>query len=351
LKAALFKGPEVIEIEEVAEEKCKEAEVKLRVEACAICGTDVKIFFHGHKLITPPHILGHEIIGKVIETGPEVTSVKAGDRCAVVTAVGCGACPFCRQGYHNLCVDFKAIGYNFPGGFAEKITLPSAAVRQGNLLKLPPETDPIEASLIEPLSCVVNGQEYLNIGIGETVAVVGAGPIGCMHGKLAQIKGAGRVFLSDVSAARLKLAEKFGFDEIIDAGSVDTVSRVMELTEDFGADVVIVACSVNKAQEDVLRMTAKKGRISFFGGLPKDRPIVQFDSNLLHYREISVYGAFASHANQFYQAMRLISSGKFKASDFITHRFKLDDIVEGIKTAKSAVGLKAVVIPQEKAPG
>jgi L-iditol 2-dehydrogenase len=319
--------------------------VKLRVEACAICGTDVKIFFHGHKLITPPHILGHEIIGTVVEMGPEVTSVQEGDRCAVVTAVGCGSCPFCIQGYHNLCVDFKAVGYNYPGGFAETIILPSVAVRQGNLLKLPPDTDPVEASLIEPLSCVINGQEYLNVGIGETAVVVGAGPIGCMHGMLARVKGAGRVILSDVSPERLKIAEKFGFDEVIDASSVDTVERVMELTGGFGAEVVIVACSVNKAQEDALRMTAKKGRISFFGGLPKDRPIVQFDSNLLHYREISVYGAFASHAIQYYQAMRLIASGKFNARDFITHRFKLDDIVEGIKTAKSAVGLKAVVTP------
>ena len=345
MKAAVFKGPEVIEIEEVQEQKCKEAEVKLRVEACAICGTDVKIFFHGHKLITPPHILGHEIVGKVIEIGPETSSVKKGDRCAVVTPVGCGACPYCRRGMHNLCVDFKAIGYNYPGGFAETITLPSTAVRQGNLLVLPDDTDPVEGSLIEPLSCVINGQEYLNIGIGETVAVVGAGPIGSMHAKLAQIKGAGRVYLADVSAERLKIAEKFGLDEIIDASKVDTVSRVMELTDNFGADVVIVACSVNKAQEDSLKMTAKKGRISFFGGLPKDSPIVQFDSNLLHYREISVFGAFASYANQYYQAMRLISSGKFNARDFITKTYRLENIVEGIKTARSAVGLKNVITP------
>ena len=166
-----------------------------------------------------------------------------------------------------------------------------------------------------------------------------------MHAKLAQVKGAGKFYLADVSPERLKIAEKFGFDEIIDAGATDVVERVMELTDGFGADVVIAACSVNAVQEQTLKMAAIRGRVSFFGGLPKDKPIVQFDSNLLHYRELSVFGAFASHADQYYKAMRLIASGTFKAGDFITHRFKLDDIVEGLKTAKSAVGLKAVVIP------
>ena len=162
---------------------------------------------------------------------------------------------------------------------------------------------------------------------------------------LARLNGAARVMISEPSAKRLEIAKKFDFDDFVDPTKEDLAERVRSATGGLGADVVIVACSAKAAQEQSLDVAKKKGRIRFFGGLPKDDPVIAFDSNLLHYREISVFGAFASYANQYYQAMRLISSGKFKARDFITKTYKLEDIVEGIKTAKSAVGLKNVVTP------
>ncbi len=336
-----------MEIEEVALEPCRASEVLLKVEACAICGTDLRIFNYGHKSVKPPQTIGHEIGGTIVEVGPDVSGHKVGQRVTVVTVVGCGRCIFCRRALHNLCPDLKAIGYFYPGGFAEYIKMPSEAVRQGNLLAVPRELDAAEATLVEPLSCVVNGQEYLNIKPGETVVIIGAGPIGAMHGRLARIKGASRVILADVSEKRLELAEGFGFSRLINPQKANLVEEVMRITEDFGADVVIVACSSKQAQQDSLAIASRQGRISFFGGLPKDDPVIAFDSNILHYREISVFGAFASHASQYVQALSLIASGQVAASEFITHRFPLSRIVEGIETVQRAEGLKSVILPQE----
>jgi len=336
-----------MEIEEISVEKCRDSEVLLAVEACAICGTDIRIFEHGHKSVKPPQVIGHEIVGTIAEVGPAAKGYKKGERVTVATVVGCGKCIFCRRARYNLCVDWKALGYHWPGGFAEYVKIPSEAVRQGNLISVDRSLDVAAAAMVEPLSCVINGQEYLHIEPGDTVLVIGAGPIGCMHAKLAQVKGASPVYLAEISEARLHVAKKFGFNELIPSGKVNLFEKVMSLTNGFGVDVVVVACSAKKAQEESLTLAAKQGRISFFGGLPKDEPIIAFDSNALHYRELSVFGAFASHPSQYVQALRLISSGQFPAADFVTGTFSLSRIVEGIKTSKSAVGLKAVVLPGE----
>jgi len=346
LKAAVFKGPKVMEVEEVELSPCKGSEVLLKVEACAICGTDLRIFNHGHKSVKPPQTIGHEIAGTVVEVGPDASKDYLGQRVTVVTVVGCGRCIFCRKAIHNLCVDLKAIGYFYPGGFAEYVKIPSEAVRQGNLLPIPAELDAAEATLVEPLSCVINGQEYLDIKPGETVLVIGAGPIGSMHGRLAQIKGASRVIVADVSEKRLNLAEGFGFSRLINPQKENLLDEVMQITDGFGAEVVIVACSSKQAQQDSLAMVSRQGRISFFGGLPKDDPVIAFDSNILHYKEVSLYGAFASHASQYVQALSLITSRQFDASRFITQRFPLERIVEGIETVQRAEGLKSVILPQ-----
>ncbi|GAF74604.1 unnamed protein product, partial [marine sediment metagenome] len=133
----------------------------VKVYACAICGTDVRIYRHGQKNVVPPHIIGHEIAGTVEALGPGVTGVEIGSHVVVVTSVGCGECKFCRRGWHNLCVKGVAIGYYYQGGFAQYITVPEPAVMQGNIIPFSPELSFPEASIVEPLSCCINGQEYL----------------------------------------------------------------------------------------------------------------------------------------------------------------------------------------------
>jgi len=346
MKAAVYLGPERIEIRDVPKPECGPNELLIKVEACAICGTDVRIFYKGQKNVVPPTVTGHEIAGVIERIGADVQGYEEGQKAVVVTPVGCGRCKFCRASRHNLCVDFKAIGYDFPGGFAEYVLINEQAVRQGNVIVAPDSLPFDEGSLVEPLSCCINGAEYLNITLGDTVVIIGAGPIGCMHAELAKSYGATTVIMIDTVEERVGLARKATTaDAFVNAANTDPVEAVMAQTGGVGSDVVIAACSAPVAQQQALRMAAKQGRISFFAGLPKDRPTIEFDSNLLHYRELSVFGAFASHATDYVRAMALIAGRKIDARKLITKRIPLDEIAEGFATSRSGHGLKIVVIP------
>ena len=344
MKAAVFLGPGKIEVKEVETPKIENDEVLVKIETCTICGTDVRIFYHGQKNVVPPHIIGHEIAGTIVEIGKKVNKkYKTGQKVTVVSCVGCGKCSFCKKGYFNLCDTPRYIGYYYPGGFAQYMKVPAEAVKGNNIIVVPKQIDFPEISIIEPLSCCINGQEYLNIHKGDSVVIIGAGPIGCMHAELARAKGAELVVLSDISETRLELVKRFKDIILVNSSKEDIVQKVTDLTNGKGADVIIIACSVNQAQEQSLQFISKKGRISFFAGLPKDNPYIKFDSNIIHYKEVSVFGAFGSYRKQYEQAMDYIFKGKIEAGKFITHRFPLDKIVEGIETAKSGIGLKVVV--------
>jgi len=308
-----------------------------------VCGTDGRIYFHGQKNVVPPAILGHEIAADIVEVGDGVEGWSAGDRVTVVTSIGCGHCRYCEKGLVNMCPDATHIGYEKAGGFAEYVVVPAEAVRQDAIIKLPEGMPYEEAAMVEPLSCCINGQKYLKIQAGDTVVVVGAGPIGSMHLMLAKAAGATKTIMVDIDEKRLKMAERFEPDVIVNGRDGSSVERVVEETGGLGAEVVIVACGSHQAQMHALRMAAKMGRVSFFAGLPKDKPTITFDSNLVHYREISVFGAFASYRAQFVKALELISSGKIDAAKVITHRFPLERIVEGILTTKKGEGLKSVI--------
>lgn len=344
MKAAVFYGPGDLRIEERKKPQPGSKEVLIQVKACAVCGTDVRIYSYGQANVKPPHIMGHEIAGIIAGMGDEVKNYQEGERVTLVTCVGCGVCDFCLQGRVNLCRNLKALGYYYSGGFAEWMLVPAQAVLRGNILPIPDNLPFDEATLTEPLSCCINGQEYLNIDRGDTVVVIGAGPIGCMHTELARISGATKIFLADISSQRLELAKRVEADFYINSQKEDLVKRVIQETDGEGADVVITACPSPEAQKQALRMTRTRGRISFFGGLPHNRSGIEFDSNILHYKEISVYGAFASHHLQYKKALKLLSSKRVEGKKFITHRFPLNQIEEAINKVKEGEALKAVVL-------
>lgn len=343
MRAAVYLGPGKIEVRDVERPRPERNEVLIKVAACAVCGTDVRIFYHGQKNVVPPHITGHEIAGRIEALGDGVAGFTKGEKVTVVTSIGCQKCTFCRKKLYNLCDTPRYLGYFYPGGFAEYMIVPADAVAGNNILKVPDPIGFAEISLIEPLSCAINGQDYLKIEKGDTVVVIGAGPIGCMHAELARTQGAARVILFDVSETRLSLAGRFTGITKINSAKEDPVQKVMELTGQVGADVVIVACSVNSAQEQAVRMAAKRGRISFFAGLPKDDPYIRLDSNIIHYKEVSIFGAFASHRMQYEKALELIAAEKIDARKFVTHTFPLEKIEEAFATAKRGEGLKVVV--------
>jgi len=343
MKAAVLHGVENLVIEDIPMPQCEAGGLVIKVAACAVCGTDVKVYHHGHRLISFPRVTGHEIAGVVEEVGEGVKDFRKGDRVAVAPAVPCGECIYCRRGWQTMCDNLTAIGYRYNGGFEEYMAVPPVAVRNGCVNRVPDNISLEEAALAEPLACCINAQELSWVGLGQTVAILGAGPIGCMHVQLARARGATKVILMDISSERLEMSKLVEADVYINSSEEDAVQRVMDETGGVGADVVITACSSGKAQEQALRMVAKRGVVDFFGGLPKDNPYIKFDSNLPHYREFYVVGNHGSSPRQNAVAIDLIASGRIKVKDLITHRFAIDQTLEGIKTTEEAKGLKVVI--------
>ena len=297
MKALRFYAPEDVRLEEVPDPVCGPDEVKLRVRNCSTCGTDVKIFYNGHQNLTPPRITGHEIAGEIVEVGASVSGGwQVGDRVQVIAAVPCGECHECRKGWMEVCQNQTSVGYQYDGGFAEFMIVPREVLKVDGLNKIPDNVGFDEASAAEPLACAINAQALLGIEEGDTVVVFGAGPIGCMHIRIARgVHNCGPIYLVDVNEDRLALsAAAVSPDGTINAAQEDVVARVLELTDGRGADVVITATAANITQEQAIAMAARNGRISFFGGLPKTDPTITCDSNIVHYRQLHIHGANGS---------------------------------------------------------
>jgi L-iditol 2-dehydrogenase len=244
-----------------------------------------------------------------------------------------------------MCDHLRSLGYEFDGGFAEFMRVPYAAIRAGCVNTLPDNLSFEEATLAEPLACAINGQELLNVGMGDTVVVIGGGPLGCMHAELAKLRGARKVVMAEIQKQRLELAEQFNIDAFINGVEEDVRKRVFDETEGFGASVVIVAAPSAQAQAQALTLAAKQGRISFFGGLPKQHPTVTLDANLLHYRELSIAGAYGSKPRHNRLALDLLAAGKLRASSLISMVVPLEGIKEGIEAIEKGRVLKVVVRP------
>ncbi len=348
-------------IENVPKPVCGPNDVLVKVNACAVCGTDGRMY-EGTKDVTKgfvpqirgygegKFIIGHEIVGIVEKIGSEIKTpeYKAGGKVVLVTSIGCQKknCRPCQRENYNMCKNNRPIGYYYPGGFAEYILVQDHAVRQGVIIPVPGDSSVSDEhlSMLEALSCVINGQDYLDIEEGEYVTIAGAGPIGLMHGLVAKSKGA-KVILAEYSNARLAMAKEFGFDHYIATCDTDLVKGILDITGGEGTDAGIVACSVNKVAEDILRAMAMKGRLSLFAGFPKQDSVLKLDGNIIHYKEVSVYGSFASNRPQFEEAMKLIVSGKVSMDKIVTHIFPLERIVEAMEKMldKEGDALKVVI--------
>jgi L-iditol 2-dehydrogenase len=346
MKVLRFYAPEDVRIEDAPEPECGPDEVKLRVRNCSTCGTDVKILHNGHQNLSPPRIIGHEVAGEVVEVGGNVSGWSVGDRAQVIAAVPCGECYECRKGWMAVCENQTSIGYQYDGGFAEYMIVPRQVLKVDGLNRIPDNIGFDEASAAEPFACAINAQELVHVGDGDTVVVFGAGPIGCLHTRLARANGASRVFLIDVLADRLAMSAKaVEPDEVLNGREVDVVERVKELTDGRGADVVITATAANVAQEQAIRMAARRGRISFFGGLPKTNPYIQCDSNLVHYRELMLMGANGSAPSHNKRALEYIASGEVPVKDLITVHLPLDRVLEAFDIVAKGEAIKVTVEP------
>lgn len=317
----------------------------VRVAACGVCGSDLRIFRHGHARIRLPHVLGHEIAGTVAEVGPAAEGFRAGDRVAVMPKVFCGSCRYCLRGLTNLCERGLSFGYALPGGFAEYLLVPEEGVRQGAVLLLPPGMDREEAAIVEPFACCLRVQRDAPRFPGRTVAVIGGGPIGTMHGRLACHFDATQVILIERSERRLGAADRAAFGVVIDGRGGDAPDAVRRETEGRGADLVVVACSSREAQIEALAIVGKAGRIEFFSGLPVGSEPIPIDTNALHYNEITMHATHGAGKEDCAEALALLAGGAVVVSDLISHRYPLSEIQEAFGLLEAAEASKVLITP------
>jgi L-iditol 2-dehydrogenase len=350
MKAARFHAPGDIRLEDVAEPVAGPGDVVIRVRNCSTCGTDVKISRHGHQNIHPPRTMGHEIAGEIVEVGSDVANGvegwKVGDRVQVIAAIPCGVCPDCRAGRMTICPFQTSMGYDFDGAFATYCRVPAKVLAVDGLNRIPQAVSFAEASVAEPMACVINGQQLVRVGDGDDVVILGAGPIGCLHVRVARASGAKRVFLIDLNEERLAEAQRLVQpDAVIAPSSSNPVERVLELTDGRGVDVAITATAAGAAQEQALQMLARQGRLSLFGGLPKDKPTITLDSNLVHYRELTLVGANGSSPSHNAMALDYIATGRVPVNDLISHRLPLDEVLDGIELVARGEAIKVTIEP------
>ncbi|MDP3721674.1 MAG: alcohol dehydrogenase catalytic domain-containing protein, partial [Anaerolineaceae bacterium] len=277
--AAVYHGPNDLRVEQVDLPIIGADEMLVKVVSASICGTDLRIFHGNHRMYPEGtvRIPGHEVVGTIVEMGANVEGYQVGQRVFCAPNTGCGHCLQCISGNNNLCSQYDAIGVTSDGGFAEYVRIPANSVRQGNIIPINFTVDPAVAALMEPFACVLRGQNALHIQPGEVVLIIGAGPIGVMHVKLAKARGAGKVIVSEPIKDRSEQAKRMGADKVINPATEDLKKALLEESQGRGANVIIVAAPVHVAQEAALDLAAISGRINYFGGLPKDRPTINFD--------------------------------------------------------------------------
>ena len=246
----------------------------------------------------------------------------------------------------EVCQNQTSVGYQYDG-FAEYMTVPEQVLKVDGLNRIPDNVDFDEASAAEPFACAINAQEQLGIEEGDFTVVFGAGPIGCMHIRIARgVHKVGTVVLVDINDERLQMsADAVQPDHVVNAAEVDVVEKIMELTDGRGADVIITATPANVTQEQAISMAARQGRISFFGGLPKTDPTITADSNLIHYRQLHVHGANGSSPDHNKRALEYISTGQVPVKDLITRRLPLEQALDAFDIVAAGEAIKVTIEP------
>jgi L-iditol 2-dehydrogenase len=345
--AAVYHGENDLRIEEVPIPEIGPGELLIHILSASICGTDIRIIHGNHRMYPPGtvRIPGHEVVGKIVKVGEGLDSFIVGERVFIAPNTGCGHCEQCVSGNNNLCSEYEALGVTMDGGFAEYMRVPANSVQQGNVIILDDSVDSAVAALMEPFACVLRGQNAVHIKPGEVVLIIGAGPIGVMHTKLAKLRGASRVIVSETVVERAVQVKRMGADRVVNPVEEDLNAIIAEETKGRGADVIIVAAPAHAAQESALQLAAVGGRINLFGGLPKDRPFINFDSNLVHYKELIVTATTACSTHDCWQAAQIVNSGLIDLTDLVSQRFPLKDAAIAFAAAEDRKSLKIILEP------
>jgi len=342
MRAAMLYGVRDLRLKDIEVRRVEAEEVLARIRAATTCGTDLKIFQRGYveKVIKLPTVFGHEWAGDVVEVGEGLDWPKKGMRIRAGNSAPCLRCSMCQRGKYNLCEDMIWLW----GAYAEYIKVPARMVLV-NAQEIPEHVSYEEGAMVEPLACVLHGVERAGVKLGDTVAIIGAGPIGLMHLLTVKKLGAEKALVIDLVEERLDMAAELGADETINAAKADAVQAVRRLTGGYGADVAIEAIGLPVTWEQALKLARKGGTVLEFGGCAPGTEI-KVDAEALHYGELTVLGAFHATPTHFKKALNMIASKVIDVKPLKTRTMQLEEIAEAfeiLSTSKSEV--KIALIP------
>lgn len=340
-------GPGDLRVDRIPVPKLLDGDVLLRVRAAGVCATDRKLAARG----TPgdgPRILGHEVVAEVaVGSGP---GFAPGDRVALAPNVGEGNCPACRRGATNLCPDYRAFGIHLDGGMAEYLRVPRAAVEAGHLLLVPDALSDLDAALLEPLACCVEGLEASRLRPGDSLLVVAAGVMGRLHVAAARGLGAGTIVVVDPSEERRAHALALGGDVVADSRSPDLSATISRATQGRGVDVAAVTIGDPSAVSTALSTLAREGRLNLFAGFASDRASLAIDGNLLHYRGLQVTGTTGASLPTLGRTLALLAGGRLPLAGMVSATFGLDEAPLAFAAAARPEHARVVLVPPGEAP-
>jgi L-iditol 2-dehydrogenase len=336
MRAAIYEGAGRIVAGEWPRPTVGAGELLLRVRGCGLCGSDIA------KIVAPdtraPLVLGHEVVGDVVEVGPGATGFAAGDRVVAAHHVPCGECHYCRRHSESMCRAFKASNLD-PGGFAEYVRVPPANVRHATF-RLPAHLTDEEASFVEPLACCARGVERAGVLPGDTAVVVGLGSIGCLFVQLLRRAGA-TVVGCDPLAARAELATTLGAETSGPANVAAAAART--LSEGRGADHVVITGGGADVLPWAASVVREGGTLQFFAGGPGDS--LPLPLSALYHRELTITSTYSSSPATLARAFWLLAAGKVEVDRLVTHRLPLEQLAEGVELMRHRAALKVYVTP------
>jgi len=342
MMAAVLYGKEHLQVEPIAVPHIQTGDMLVRVRVALTCGTDVKVFRRGYhaRMIVPPAVFGHELAGDVVALGEGSARFSVGQRVVAANSAPCEQCYFCRRGLENLCEDLL---FN-NGAYAEYIRIPARIVAR-NTYEIPAGVSYQDAALVEPLACVLRGLEETGVRAGDSLAIIGLGPIGLMFVRLAKLYGA-RVIAIGRRKTQLDRAAAAGADELISTEKTSRPSDVVhKLTAGRGADVAIEAVGNPETWDWAVDMVRRGGTVNFFGGCPNESR-VSLDTSLLHYSEITCKASFHHTPSHIRKALDIICNGDIRARDFVNREEPLTNLLEVMRHLMSHNGhLKTAILP------
>jgi L-iditol 2-dehydrogenase len=340
--AAVFYAPNKIILQQVP--IALRQAIMLKVSACAVCGYDVRVFRNGHRKVSPPVILGHELCGQ-IQSDVRIDGImmKAGSRVAVCPLIPCLDCPYCQGNKYNLCINLKEIGSTLNGGFAQYVAIPEQVIKIGGLVPVPESLTDEEAALLEPLACCLNSfSRIAPVAKTSSVVIIGDGPMGLIHLQLFKRLSSSRIAIVGKVPSRMEKASVMGADAVF-SYSDRTVADILDFAGACsGPNTVVIATSNPDAFELAIKIAGRNCKINVFAGMPSGQTFV-LDANWLHYNQISITGSFSSTPAMLSEAARIVSEKTIDLSAIVTHKYSLEKIEKAIEATEKYYGLRAVI--------